>query len=494
VTPAARTAAALGAILLWRVDAAAHVNSPHIYLEEKIGPYAAIVVAHMPPAMPGEAEVQVRLSDRADDDPIEVWAREIPPAGDATAPEWRRMRSSEADPSYFTAPIPFTLFGLWHEEIRVKGSRGEGVMRFPMPARVPMPSTMAPALAATLTLLVGLLYVSQWQLLTDIGRDATLPPGARPSPADARRGRTCAITGTTLLTLFFALTGVSWTLYDARQQMLGSPRYQAELSAEGGPVAAGRPATLRLVVRDRRGNPPQGLIPDHGKLMHLVITKDPGAGFFLHAHPRLVDAGRFELTFMPPEAGTYRVFGDLLFDTGESTTITARIDVTSGHALNTYAPKLDDEDDSWARQAPIGTVSMDARSAEVGDGLSMRWVDAPSGSLSAETFHKLAFELVGPDGQPVASIEPYMGMAGHLLIVRDDMGVFVHAHPTGTIGGRMAMLMRQESAGMGAMHQASYAPRVTFPYAFPYPGRYRMWAQVKYAGVIRTGVFDVDVR
>ena len=34
---------------------------------------------------------------------------------------------------------------------------------------------------------------------------------------------------------------------------------------------------------------------------------------------------------------------------------------------------------------------------------------------------------------------------------------------------------------------------VSFPYAFPKPGRYRLWVQVKRDHRILTGVFDAEV-
>ena len=50
-------------------------------------------------------------------------------------------------------------------------------------------------------------------------------------------------------------------------------------------------------------------------------------------------------------------------------------------------------------------------------------------------------------------------------------------------------------AGQAGAHGASAFPgTLGFPFAFPKPGRYRVWVQVKHGGAVRTAAFDTDVR
>jgi hypothetical protein len=108
----------------------------------------------------------------------------------------------------------------------------------------------------------------------------------------------------------------------------------------------------------------------------------------------------------------------------------------------------------------------------------------------------LSFFVRDAAGGP-AALEPYMGMASHAVVLRDDGSVFVHLHPMGTVS--MASLQRFDAEAPGgqnphAMHHETQDGRVSFPYAFPKSGPYRLWVQVKTKGVVRTGVFDVLVR
>ncbi len=139
------------------------------------------------------------------------------------------------------------------------------------------------------------------------------------------------------------------------------------------------------------------------------------------------------------------------------------------------------------------------------DGSTMTW-ERGAGPIVADRDASLRFEIRTPGGAP-AALEPYMGMPGHLMLTRFDGAVFVHLHPAGTISlaSQEAFLLRQPGdtlrGSLGRRLTAAERPMrgptpdvVSFPYAFPQPGPYRLWVQVKRNGRILTGVFDVDVR
>jgi hypothetical protein len=108
----------------------------------------------------------------------------------------------------------------------------------------------------------------------------------------------------------------------------------------------------------------------------------------------------------------------------------------------------------------------------------------------------------------VAHVQPYLGMAAHAVVVRDDGSVFIHLHPLGTVAMVSQQIfalrdrgdttirgrLRTGSLAADTMPAMSMSGELTFPYEFPKPGRYRIWVQVKPDRQVLTGTFDVDVR
>ena len=133
-------------------------------------------------------------------------------------------------------------------------------------------------------------------------------------------------------------------------------------------------------------------------------------------------------------------------------------------------------------------VRLAAANADLGEGLQLAWSKPPAAiKAGEETVLTLS---VRDAGGAVATVEPYMGMAAHVIIASHDHNVFAHLHPSGSIS--MAALQKLSGTADHATHE-SMEGRVDVPYAFPQAGAYRMWVQVKRAGQVRTAAFDVIV-
>jgi hypothetical protein len=199
--------------------------------------------------------------------------------------------------------------------------------------------------------------------------------------------------------------------------------------------------------------------------------------------------------------GRYRVYGDIVHESGFTQTLTTTVNIPV--AVGPGSKPGDVDDASYVASAPPN-----ASRAPLEDG-SVMTLESGGRDIVAGTEAPLRFRVAGKDGKPLA-LEPYIGMAGHAVVTRDDGAVFVHLHPSGTISmaSQMAIVMREPGdsitgrlgkrlAASDASHatpQASVAGEINFPYAFPQPGNYHMWVQVKHAGRILTGAFAFQVK
>ena len=301
---------------------------------------------------------------------------------------------------------------------------------------------------------------------------------------------------------------------------------------------------INVDISERRGGWTP-LIPDHGKLMHLFLVREGEPGAFAHLHPARRSETEFEAPLPPLPTGQYHIYADVTHEDGFSETLIASAEIPPASlamkklwlgnseeaicsaavaqrlATNLLLPP--DPDDSW--QMERGTrasvpqrkdLPQDAarQIADAGGGYKMIWENADPAVKNLDP--SLRFKLLTPDNQP-AQIEPYMGMLGHAVVRRRDGAVFAHVHPVGTFS-----MAAQEFFISGKPPKSSTSPMqpgslpadqislatelhgshtnqvggpgdISFPYAFPEPGSYRFWIQMKSKGTILTGVFNTTV-
>ena len=330
--------------------------------------------------------------------------------------------------------------------------------------------------------------------LTIVGsavRESVLPPGVEPDTRRRSRAR-MAIALTAALAVLILWGGNVWWTAEAnsyRNQVVYRP-----FAATTSLTKVDDRQTLRLSIRDPRwtGKPNplsryNALLPDHGKLMHLFLIRDAELDALAHVHPvpRTPEALDFETVLPPLPAGRYRVLADIVHESGYAQTLVSHVDVPDGGVTG-----VSDPDDSSFN----GKAVAEASNAlfELGDGSRVTWIRGEQPFVAGEE-RVLAFKVTDAAGT-VLQVQPYMGMAGHAIIASRDASVFAHLHPSGSIS--MAALQRftAERAGDGhAGHEEALAGELAIPFAFPRPGPYQVWVQVKRNGRVSTASFDAVV-
>ena len=462
----------------------AHVGSPDVYLEGKAGPYDMTVVVRPPAIVPGIAEVEVYLhgKDGGKLAPADIPTLKIQPMTYATqklgAPVPDALKQSAADPQYFTGQVWFMGTGSYSVRVIAKGSRGEGVLSVPTPSTSRAVLTMPRGLGLFLFGLLLFLVVGAISVVGAAVREAELTPGAAPDARSKRNAR-FAMAGSLLLLIGVVWFGNWWWSEEAAgyaRHIFKPMQLRPSLAMiDGLPrlTVNVKPAGILLT---RTAN---DLVEDHGHLMHLFLIRYPDLDVFYHLHPKSTGPSQFEIPLPPTPAGDYRLFADIVHQSGFPETpvgeLTIPATITPGTPLTT-----NDGDDSVAAPLP--------------DGLRLLW-DRPA-TLVALRPYSLDFRLVDANGQPADSMQLYMGMAGHAVIARRDLSVFAHVHPSGTVPMAALMAFGDHSLmqSMSNVSGDAIAPVVSFPYGFPQPGAYRLWVQVRRKGRVLTVPFDCDVQ
>ena len=488
-----RIGAVLFAVALTAV-ATAHIGSPNVLFDGAAGAYPVRVIVRPPNVVPGLAEVVVRTTapdvQRIVIQPV-FWR-----TGVAGAPRGDEMSRVTGQSGTFTGQLWLMTRGSYSVYVTVHGARGDGQVIVPVNSFATGRLGLSPGLTAVLVLLGLVLVAGLVTIVRAAVGESVVPPGAALEPAKRRRANVVAVAAVPVLALILFGGAKWWNAVDAdyRKSMFRAPAVEPFIDANG--------RTMRLLVHDTSAfraifSP---VAPEHGKMMHLFLVRFPSMDAFAHLHPLQIDSLVFQTTVPDLPAGSYRLFGDIMLENGTSLTVSDT--VTLGDAAHA-APS--DTDDAWTPSVTAVPARANAL-APMGRGYRLAWAGG-DGPLPANTALDLRFIVADSAGNP-ARLEPYLGMAAHAVVLRDDGSVFIHLHPMGTVattaqqifkardrgdttaGGRL----RADALSDSSMMRMSFSGALTFPYEFPKAGRYRIWVQAKPGHEILTGAFDIEVR
>lgn len=218
-----------------------------------------------------------------------------------------------------------------------------------------------------------------------------------------------------------------------------------ELSPVTAPAATGETGALSFRILDADGEPVTAFDTAHEKELHLIVVRTDGTGF-RHVHPTLDrETGVWSIPWEWDAAGAYRIFADIAPTGGAAVTLTRTVDV---------AGELDP-------QPAIETTTVDD---VAGYRVSL------DGTLAAGEARELTL-TVARDGEPVTTLQPYLGALGHLVALRDGDLAYLHAHS-------------QESDATG--------PDIAFTVEAPTAGRYLLYLDFQVEGEVHTASFVVD--
>jgi hypothetical protein len=213
-------------------------------------------------------------------------------------------------------------------------------------------------------------------------------------------------------------------------------------------LSAGATGTFRFHITGPDGKPVTRFAIVNDKPLHLIVVRDDLTGF-QHLHPTMAPDGTWSIALTLPGPGTYRAYADFSALDAKNTPVAAVLGVDLA-VPGAGAPS--------AVPPPPSTV-------DTVDGLTVSYL----GQLQPGVAEPLLFTVTAA-GRPV-TFQPYLGVFGHLVVLRpSDLG-YLHVHPEPTLAD-------------GA---------IKFWLAVPGTGSFRMFLNFQVDGVVHTASFTVGV-
>lgn len=186
----------------------------------------------------------------------------------------------------------------------------------------------------------------------------------------------------------------------------------------------------------------------HEKQMHLLVISND-LSTFQHLHPNYDGEGRFSVKAILPKAGKYKIFANFLPE-GSAQQLSKFDLIVEGKEQN---------EGIYPDKELIKTVDDLVFELKFDD-------------LALKKHILMTFIVTDNKENKITDLEPYLGSAGHVVIVSEKMEEFLHVHP------------KDESAK---------GPDVEYMTTFPISGVYKIWGQFKYLGKLYTVPFVINI-
>ena len=227
------------------------------------------------------------------------------------------------------------------------------------------------------------------------------------------------------------------------------PNVQVDWTSKPHMVKVDQETEILIDIKDFSGKVIETFQAVHEKEMHLLAIKKD-LSVFQHLHPHYLGKGRFQVKTTFPKAGEYKFYADFLPE-GANQQLASHELVVKGMETKeeVVADKL------LKKEIDDLTIELILPEAKVDEHIS------------------LIFTLNDKNGNQITELEPYLGSAGHVVIVSEDMNEFLHVHP---------------------VDENTKGPNVEYMTSFPQSGLYKIWGQFKYKQKLYTVPFVIEVK
>lgn len=517
----------------------AQYGNTGVQMQGQAGAYKVLVDVQPPKTIPGNAQVYIEVETIGI---TQVEARSLyfhsTPADTAT---YEKLGIIAKQSGHFKGDVYLTKSGSTAIQIRFSGSKGSGELIVPVKV-IPGLNTSSDPISLGL-LVLGLILLTLLFIPIPKAKTGSLFWNTlrRIQPDKKHKIRYIAVAGLAGAIIFYGANN----LWNGKKPLVNNSLHGSAsvLDRNSQRIFQINIDTTNWVSQ-KKAETLSMLIPDHGKLMHAFLLRTPTLDVFAHLHPERIDSTTFEASFPQLPAGKYLVYADIVQHTGVTETITDTIVIGEVDKKTSITP--DETEDTFVITDPInapGNASLDADVIICGkpgtktvfkDGSYAVWAGRPDQALEVGKPYHLDFEIYNPDGSACLP-EPYLGIMGHVMVIKSDGSVYNHLHPSGTFPAvaekiytnqnrksalaatafkdsvdrhlsrlkGMSMLEREEflmtEMGMYDLNEngmvgMDHGSLISFPYTFPKEGRYRIFLQVKRNEKVMTGAFDVKVK